>query len=99
MSVQNQQPQQEQKPAPMAVVKHFFDREDVKKKFNEILGKRSVSFMTSVFQIVANSKDLVRAEPTSIYQAAVVAATLDLPINNNLGFAYIIAYEDRKTGV
>lgn len=99
MSNQNQQPQQEQKPAPMAVVKHFFDRDDVKKKFNEILGKRSVSFMTSVFQIVANSKDLVRAEPTSIYQAAVVAATLDLPINNNLGFAYIIAYEDRKTGI
>lgn len=100
MPNQNQQsPQQPQELKPMTVVKNFFDREDVKKKFNEILGKRSVSFMTSVFQIVANSKDLVRAEPTSIYQAAVVAATLDLPINNNLGFAYIIAYEDRKSGI
>jgi recombination protein RecT len=57
-----------------------------------MLGKRSTSFITSVLQIVAASNQLSKAEPSSIYQAAAMAATLDLPLNNSLGFAYIIPY-------
>lgn len=73
-------------------VKSLFNRDDVKQKFQELLGKRSPQFITSVLQIVASSDLLQKAEPTSIYQSAAVAATLDLPLNNNLGFAYIVPY-------
>jgi recombination protein RecT len=73
-------------------VKSFFAQEGVKKKFDELLGKRSSSFMTSVLQIVASNQMLQNAEPASIFNAACVAATLDLPINNSLGFAYIIPF-------
>ena len=73
-------------------VKSFFAQEAVKKKFDELLGKRSSSFMTSVLQIVASNSMLRNADPASIYNAACVAATLDLPINNSLGFAYIIPF-------
>jgi recombination protein RecT len=72
--------------------KSLFDRDDVKKKFQELLGKRSSSFMTSVLQIVASNDLLKKADPTSIYQSAAVAATLDMPLNNSLGFAYIVPY-------
>lgn len=73
-------------------VKSFFAQEGVKKKFDELLGKRSSSFMTSVLQIVASNSMLQNAEPASIFNAACIAATLDLPINNSLGFAYIIPF-------
>lgn len=86
-----------QKTQPMTA-KSLFARDDVKNKFQEMLGKRSTSFITSVLQIVASNKLLTDADPSSIYQAAAMAATLDLPLNNTLGFAYIIPYKDRDKG-
>ncbi len=79
-------------------VKSLFEREDVKKKFHELLGKRSTSFITSVLQIAVQNQLLAKADPVSIYQAAAVAATLDLPLNSNLGFAYIVPYNDKNKG-
>lgn len=76
-------------------IKTFFERTDVKQKFQELLGKRSTSFITSVLQITAQNSLLANAEPTSIFQAAAVAATLDLPLNQNLGFAYIVPYNQK----
>jgi recombination protein RecT len=99
MSNQNQpqnQQLQEQKPKPLAAVKAMFSRDDVKQKFHEMMGKRSAAFMTSVLQIIASSKYLSEAEPMSIYNAAATAATMDLPLNNNLGYAYIIPYRQKR---
>ena len=75
--------------------KSLFERDDVKQKFKELLGKRATSFITSVLQIAAQNLLLAKADPISIYQAAAVAATLDLPLNQNLGFAYIIPYNQK----
>jgi recombination protein RecT len=90
----------ENKPAVQAPtknpVKQMFERPDVQAKFKELLGKRSSSFCTSVLQIVASNPMLSKADAGSIYQAAAVAATLDLPLNNNLGFAYIVPYNNRQ---
>ena len=72
--------------------KSLFERDDVKQKFKEILGKKATSFITSVLQIAAQNQLLAKADPVSIYQSAAVAATLDLPLNQNLGFAYIVPY-------
>ena len=72
--------------------KQFFQQDSVKRKFEELLGKRSSAFMTSVLQIVNNNSYLQNASPQSVFNAACVAATLDLPIINNLGFAYIVPY-------
>ena len=78
-------------------IKGLFNRDDVKQKFQELLGKRATSFITSVLQIVANNALLSKADPSSIYQSAAVAATLDLPLNNNLGFAYIVPYNAKQS--
>ena len=62
-------------------------------RLNELLGKRAATFATSVMQI-ANSNDLLKnAEPQSIINCALVAVTLDLPLNNNLGFAWIVPFK------
>lgn len=73
-------------------IKQFFERDSVKSKFAEMLGKRAPQFITSVLQIATSSDKLQKADPLSIYNSAAVAATLDLPLNNNLGFAWIVAY-------
>lgn len=76
----------------------IFKKDDVAKKFQELLGKRSSSFITSVMSIVASNELLKNAEPNSVYLSALVSATLDLPINPNLWFAYILPYKN-KDGV
>jgi len=75
-------------------IKNLFGRDEVRNKFQEMLGKRAPSFITSVLQIVASNRLLQNADPHSVYHSAAVAATLDLPLNNNLGFAYIVPYNE-----
>lgn len=82
---------------PMTI-NSLVNSDTVKNKFREILGKKSAGFVASILQIVSNNALLQNAEPMSIIAAASIAATLDLPINQNLGFAYIIPYNNRKTG-
>lgn len=76
-------------------IKNLFGRDEVRNKFQEMLGKRAPSFITSVLQIVASNNLLAKADPHSVYHSAAVAATLDLPLNNNLGFAYIVPYNQK----
>lgn len=76
--------------------KDLFAKESVRKRFEDMLGKRAPQFITSVLQIAASSDLLSKADPMSIYNAAAVAATLDLPLNNNLGFAYIVPYNAKQ---
>ena len=77
-------------------VKALMARPDVIKKFQEILGKKAQTFATSVIQIVNSNELLKNAEPMSILNCAMVAATLDLPLNNQLGFAWIVPYKENK---
>ena len=101
MTTKNTAVQTAQNQAPAKVKpKEFFQQENVKAKFAEIMGKRSTAFMTSVLQCVAQNSLLANANVNSIYQSAMMAAVLDLPINPNLGFAAIIPYKtkDKATG-
>ncbi|HEY4326142.1 MAG TPA: recombinase RecT [Mucilaginibacter sp.] len=79
--------------------KSLFNKEDIKKRFQDMLGTKAQGFISSVLQIVSQSADLAKADPNSVLQAAAMAATLDLPLNKNLGFAYIIAYKTKVKGL
>jgi recombination protein RecT len=78
--------------------KALFAQENVQQKFSELLGKRAQGFITSVLQIVSQNAMLANADPNSVFQAAATAATLDLPLNNNLGFAWIVPYNNKIKG-
>ena len=77
-------------------VKDLFSQPMIKAKFSELLGKRASQFMTSVLQIVASNDMLKNADAVTIFNASLMSATLDLPINNNLGFAYIVPFNNRQ---
>lgn len=79
-------------------IKAFLQLPATQKKIQELVDKNSASFATSIMQIVNSNPMLLNAEPMSIFNAACMAATLNLPINNNLGFAYLVPYKNSKTG-
>lgn len=70
--------------------------DSIQKRFAEMLGKKSSGFLTSIMTCVQNNDLLQKADVNSIILAAGQAASLDLPINSNLGFASIIPFNDRK---
>lgn len=96
MTTNNQVATTENQQLRPMTIKSLFQKDEVKLKFQELLGKRSAAFITSVLQIAAQNQQLANADPVSIYQCAAVAATLDLPLNPNLGFAYIIGYKAKQ---
>ncbi|MFA5928619.1 MAG: recombinase RecT [Candidatus Margulisiibacteriota bacterium] len=87
----------EQLPAKRNELQALLNSEAIKKRFDEVLGKKAAGFMSSVISAVNANKNLKQAEPMSIIQAAAVAAALDLPVNPSLGFAFIVPYGDKAT--
>ena len=73
-------------------IQSLVSQESVKARFEELLGKKAPGFISSLLAVVNNNKLLARANPNTIVAAGAMAASLDLPINQNLGFAYIIPY-------
>lgn len=74
-------------------IKSLMKRDEVQKKFEELLGKKAQGFISSVLQVVNRSKHLKSADPKTVLNAAATAAILDLPIDPNLGFAWIVPYK------
>jgi recombination protein RecT len=62
------------------------------KRFEEVLGKRATQFTASILSLYNNEKMLQKAEPMSVISSAMIAATLDLPVDKNLGYAWIVPY-------
>lgn len=76
----------------LVALKGYFDNDAVKKNLRAMLGTKSQGFVTSVLSVVNNNKLLQNAAPATIYSSAMMAASIDLPINPNLGFAAIVPY-------
>lgn len=90
------QNQQVQAPVKHKTLRELFNDPIIKTKVEQLIGKNSATFATSVMQI-ANSNTMLRtAEPSSIFNAACMAATLNLPLQNGLGFAYIVPFKNNK---
>lgn len=71
----------------------FLNGDAIKTKFTEILGSKGQGFIASVLAACSLNNELQNATTESIYTAALMAATLDLPVNPNLGFAFLIPYK------
>ena len=96
MTNQLQTNQQVKAPVKHKTLLELFNDPNIKAKVEQLIGKNSATFATSVMQI-ANSNALLRtAEPSSIFNAACMAATLNLPLQNGLGFAYIVPFKNNK---
>lgn len=79
-------------------ISQFLSQDNVKAKFQEILGQKANGFIASVLSAVSQNEQLKNSDQNSVYLSAMIAASLDLPINPNLGFAYLVPYRG-KDGV
>ena len=81
----------------LQVVSAFLENDKVKEKFNNVLGKNSSAFLSSVLTVLSQNELLAKASKESVYSAALMSATLNLPINQNLGFAYIVPFKGQAS--
>ena len=77
----------------------MLDGEKLRGRFNELLGNRSAQFVSSLVSMVNASPELQKAfyeAPMTVIQAGLKAAAFDLPIDQNLGYAYIVPFKNSK---
>ena len=82
------------------VMNAMLDGEKMRSRFDELLGKRAPQFISSVVSIVNADKSMQQAfyeSPMSVIQSALKAATFDLPVDQNLGYAYIVPFKNKGT--
>lgn len=79
-------------------IKALMDMPTMQKKFQDVLKEKSKGFITSVLNLVNNDSYLAQSNAMSIVTSAMVAATLDLPVDKNLGYAWIVPFKDKNHG-
>lgn len=75
----------------------LLDSEGYRKRFDELLGARAPQFISSIVSLVNADPTMQKVfyeAPVTIIQAALKAATFDLPIDPNLGYAYIVPFNN-----
>jgi recombination protein RecT len=89
------------KPKAPITIKDYMSAPAVRNKMQEMLQSPELirQFTTSVISIAGSDELLAVAEPRSLFNACLMAASLNLPINKNLGQAHIIGYRNNKKGV
>lgn len=78
-------------------IQQFVSSDKIIASAEKTLGSRGQQFLTSILTMANSTPAIASCEPRSLYNACLTAATLDLPINQNLGFAYIVPYKNNKT--
>ena len=77
---------------PVARLKAIISSNSVQEQFKNALQEGAPLFVASLIDIYGNDTYLQKCEPQAVVMEALKAATLKLPINKNLGFAYIVPY-------
>lgn len=62
-----------------------------------VLGAKKSSFVNNLTALVANNVQLQVCDPMTVMYAAIKATALDLPLDPNLGYAYVIPYKNNRT--
>lgn len=62
-----------------------------------VLGTKKSSFVNNLTALVANNAQLQVCDPMTVMYAAIKATALDLPLDPNLGYAYVIPYKNNRT--
>ena len=81
----------------LATLKKHLYNPSVKARIQDLL-EDDAAFTASLISIVSESQQLLACSPDSIMSSALKAAALKLPIDKNLGFAYVVPYKNGRGG-
>ncbi|MGG5333709.1 recombinase RecT, partial [Enterococcus sp. AZ163] len=97
-SLKNQLAEKNQKqvdPSKLGL-KALMNTPTMRKKFEEVLHDNTNGFMANVMTLVSNDSYLADSEPMSIMSGALTAATLNLGLDKNLGYAYLVPFNQKN---
>lgn len=81
--------------SPVQKLKSILSAESVQEQFRNALQENTGIFTASLIDVYNNDKYLQECNPSAVVMEALKAATLKLPINKQLGFAYIVPYKSK----
>ena len=79
---------------PVDLLKAVINAPSVQDQFKNALGDHKDAFVASLIDLYTGDKSLQTCKPQAVIMEALRAATLRLPINKALGFAYIVVYNN-----
>lgn len=82
---------------PVDILKGMLSQENVKKRFEEIMGSKAPSFISSIITVVNGNEQLQKCSPNSIIGAAIIASSLDLSIVPAFGHSSIVPFGTNAT--
>lgn len=80
---------------PQYTLKQLLRSDAISKRFTQVLDKKAPQFISSVLNLYNSETTLQEVQPMSIISSAMVAASLDLPVDKNLGYAWIVPYKGK----
>jgi recombination protein RecT len=83
----------------LAILKDMVNSAYVKARFAEVMGEKAPAFLASIMNATRTNPSLSDCDPQSVISSAMVAATLDLPIDGSLGFAALVPYRNKGVQV
>lgn len=83
-----------QKENYVSSINAFLQSESIQRRLKQLVGENAAHWTSTILQIVTSNDLLKKAEPKTIVSAAIQSIVLNLPLDKNLGFAYIVPYKD-----
>lgn len=77
---------------PVDALKQILASESVQAQFRNAMNENSGLFVASLIELYSGDTYLQQCKPALVVMEALKAATLKLPLNRNLGFAWIVPY-------
>lgn len=74
--------------------KKILDGNFAQTQLKQVLKENAGSFAVSLMEVFTNDKQLQACDPKAVFQEAVKAASLKLPLNKQLGYGYIVVYNN-----
>lgn len=93
-AVSQQQTNVAKQERPIDLFKSIINAPSVQTQFNNALGEHKDAFVASLIDLFTGDKSLQTCKPQLVIAEALRAATLRLPLNKALGFAYIVVYNN-----
>jgi len=81
---------------PLDKLKSILASDNVKSRLAATMNENAGAFSSSIIELFTSDSKLSQCDPIAVTGEALKAAALKLPINKQLGFAYIIPYRDSK---
>jgi len=80
---------------PIESMKSVINMPSVQEQFKNALADTAPLFIASLIDVFGSDGYLQQCEPKAVIMEALKAATLKLPLNKGLGFAYLLPFKNK----